>query len=57
MAERTCPACSSPLENNVSPSGRCLACGHDLAVTAPPPGWKVGKIDLGEIAKRQGELR
>lgn len=56
MADRTCPACSSSLENNVSPSGRCLGCGHDLAMTAPPPGWKVGKTDLREIAKRLRQL-
>ncbi len=56
MAKRTCPACKASLENNVSPSGHCLACGHDLAQTAPPPGWKVGKMDLRAIARRQRQL-
>ena len=56
MAERNCPACEASLEGNVSPSGHCLGCGHDLAVTAPPPGWKVGKLDLRAIAKRQRQL-
>ena len=56
MAKRTCPACNASLENNVSPSGHCLACGHDLAQTAPPPGWKVGKMDLRAIARRQRQL-
>ncbi len=56
MAKRTCPACNASLENNVSSSGHCLACGHDLAQTAPPPGWKVGKLDLRAIARRQRQL-
>ena len=56
MRERNCPACRTPLENNVSSSGECLSCGHDLVVTAPPPGWFVGDLDLRAIAQRQREL-
>lgn len=56
MAKRNCPACGASLDNNVSSSGYCLFCGHDLALTAPPPGWKVGKIDLRSVARRQRYL-
>ncbi|MCG3137770.1 MAG: hypothetical protein HJJLKODD_01620 [Phycisphaerae bacterium] len=36
MSERRCPACQAAVENNVSSSGHCLICGHDLIMHRSP---------------------
>ena len=53
MTTRRCPACRTAVENNVSPSGECLSCGHDLVATAPTPAWQPAGVDLRKVAKRQ----
>lgn len=50
---RCCPACGIDVENQVTASGYCKACGHDLVGTAPPPRWKRGNVDLRVVARRQ----
>lgn len=49
---RRCPACDADVNDNVTSSGFCRACGHDLVGTAPPPRWKRGKVDLRIVARR-----
>lgn len=56
MPERRCPACQTSLVDNVSADGICLTCGHDLAVTAPPPNWYLGNLDLRAVARWQRRL-
>lgn len=56
MTTRRCPSCKTPVENNVSTSGECLSCGHDLVATAPAPAWQPPGVDLRKVAKRQRTL-
>jgi hypothetical protein len=56
MAKRLCPACRKPVLKNISPSGECLSCGHDLLETAPPPAWQRSDTDLRKLARRQRSL-
>ncbi len=56
MSERLCPACRKPVANNISSSGECMSCGHDLVATAPPPGWQRSGMDLRRVAKWQRTL-
>jgi hypothetical protein len=56
MPQTCCPACNEVLPHDVAPTGRCPACGHDLAAAPPRPGWIVGERNLRLVARRQRML-
>lgn len=43
-------------DGNITTSGYCRGCGHDLIRTAAPPAWKRG-VDLREVARRQRAIQ
>lgn len=55
-AERRCPACGISAIDNVTASGFCRGCGHDLIPNAQPPLWK-RDVDLRAVARHHRHVQ